>query len=147
MPHSRKCSADFPRFSPRLGTRDPWRRHTFQPRSGGAGTDPGMQFAGIREATYAMRDGPGGIPGGRFQHQRQRAHEERCAALLSLERGRRPHSRLDIGLSGEDDADRAPDERSGPKNGGTTIACAVGGAARGRIPPRRFVRDSCRYRA
>ena len=36
---------------------------------------------------------------------------------------------------------------SGPNNHGTTMACAVSGAARGGVPQRRFMRDSFHYRA
>ena len=55
-----KCTAHSSRFSPRLGTRWPWRRPTFRTRAGVAGTDPGKRHAGIREAACAMRDSPGG---------------------------------------------------------------------------------------
>ena len=37
--------------------------------------------------------------------------------------------------------------RPGPKKRGMTSVCAVEGVAQGRLPPRRFTRDSCRYRA
>ena len=52
---SRKRLANFPRFSSKLGTRNPWLGHTFQSRVGGAGADLGMQRVGTRESAYAMR--------------------------------------------------------------------------------------------
>ena len=61
----------------------------------------------------------------------------RSGAIPGIAPGRRARTTLVGYLSG----------RPGPKNNGTPIRCTDIGAAQGRAPPRRFVRDSYCYRA
>ena len=79
-------------------------------------------MAAIPVESSALEDGPSGMAPGA------------AAGLLSACRTLTPP----IGhLSGG----------SGPNNHGTTMVCAVTGAARGGVPQRRFMRDSFHYRA
>ena len=51
--HAGERNANSCRFSPRLGTRNPRRRHTVRSRVGGAETNPRMRRAGIRDVACA----------------------------------------------------------------------------------------------